>query len=88
MHNYCRISEETSLSLVCEENFGSGILIDKTAVKPSLMSSPERVILFFLLFLSIKYLLITLVKALLKPRRCVPPSFCGILLVKGRTSSE
>ena len=52
------------------------------------MSSPDNVILFFLLFLSEVYLLITLVSALLKPSRCVPPSFCGILLVKGKTSSE
>ena len=24
----------------------------------------------------------------LNPAKCVPPSFCGILFVKGRTSSE
>ncbi len=35
-----RTSEETSLSLVCEENFGSGTLTDNTQVKPSRMSSP------------------------------------------------
>ena len=40
-------SEETSLSLVCEENLGSGIFSDKTPVKPSLVSSPANVILFF-----------------------------------------
>ena len=40
-------SEETNLSLVCEENFGSGILIDNTPVNPSLVSSPDKVILFF-----------------------------------------
>ena len=66
----------------------NGILIDNTAVNPSLISSPDNVILFFLLFLSLKYLFITLVNALLKPSKCVPPSFCGILLVKGKTSSE
>jgi hypothetical protein len=33
-------SEETSLSLVCDENFGSGTLTDKTAVSPSRASSP------------------------------------------------
>ena len=35
-----RTSEETSLSLVCEENFGSGTLQDRTAVRPSRQSSP------------------------------------------------
>jgi hypothetical protein len=30
-----RTSEETSLSLVCEENFGSGTLTDSTQVRPS-----------------------------------------------------
>jgi hypothetical protein len=35
-----RTSEETSLSLVCEENFGSGTFTDKTAVRPSRQSSP------------------------------------------------
>ena len=67
---------------------GSGIFIDRIAVNPSFMSSPESVILFFLLLLSPEYLLITLVKALLKPSKCVPPSFWGILFVKGKTSSE
>ena len=35
-----RTSEETSLSLVCEENFGSATLTDSTAVRPSRQSSP------------------------------------------------
>ena len=35
-----RTSEETSLSLVCEENFGSGTLTDRTQVSPSRQSSP------------------------------------------------
>ena len=35
-----RTSEETSLSLVCEENFGSGTLTESTAVRPSRQSSP------------------------------------------------
>ena len=52
------------------------------------MSSPDKVTLFFLLFLSAVYLLITLVKALLNPNKCVPPSFWGILFVNGKTSSE
>ena len=33
-------SEETNLSLVCEENLGSGTLTESTAVKPSRASSP------------------------------------------------
>ena len=33
-------SDETSLSFVCDENFGSGTFTDKTAVKPSRASSP------------------------------------------------
>ena len=35
-----RTSEETSLSLVWEENFGSGTLTDSTQVRPSRASSP------------------------------------------------
>jgi DNA gyrase subunit B len=34
-------SEDTSLSLVCEENFGSGTFTDSTAIMPSRMSSPD-----------------------------------------------
>ena len=41
-------SDETSLSLVWEENLGSGTLTDKTAVKPSRASSPVVLTLFFL----------------------------------------
>ena len=37
-------SEETSLSLVCEENFGSWTLTETTAVRPSRQSSPERLV--------------------------------------------
>ncbi len=33
-------SEETSFSLVCEENLGSGTFTDSTAVRPSRASSP------------------------------------------------
>ncbi len=33
-------SDETSLSLVWEENFGSGTFTDSTAVRPSRTSSP------------------------------------------------
>jgi len=35
-----RTSDDTSFSLVCEENFGSGTFTDSTAVNPSFMSSP------------------------------------------------
>ena len=35
-------SDETSLSFVCDENFGSGTLTDSTAVRPSRTSSPRR----------------------------------------------
>ena len=43
-----RTSEETSLSLVCEENFGSGTLTDRMQVRPSRMSSPgQRDLLLF-----------------------------------------
>ena len=63
-------------------------LIDRTAVRPSFISSPDNVILFFLLFFSPAYLFTTLVKALLNHNKCVPPSFCGMLFVNGKTSSE
>ena len=36
-----RTSDETSLSLVCDENFGSGTLTDSTQVNPSRASSPD-----------------------------------------------
>ncbi len=36
-------SELTSLSLVWDENLGSGILTESTQVKPSRASSPESV---------------------------------------------
>ena len=69
-------SDETNLSLVCEENFGSGILTESTQVNPSFTSSPDSETLFFFKrFCSVAYLLMTLVNALLKPSRCVPPSF-------------
>ncbi len=42
-----RTSEETSLSLVCEENFGSGTCTEMTAVSPSRQSSPFSEIFSF-----------------------------------------
>jgi len=41
-------SEETNLSLVCEENFGSGSFTDRIAVSPSRASSPVIGTLSFL----------------------------------------
>ena len=76
-------SELTSLSLVCEENLGSGILTDRTQVRPSRMSSPVSVTLSrFSVPLSSAYLLSARVSAARKPMRWVPPSRCGMLLVK------
>jgi hypothetical protein len=43
-----RTSDDTSLSFVCEENFGSGTLTDSTQVRPSRISSPVSLISFFL----------------------------------------
>ena len=69
-------SEDTNLSFVWDENFGSGIFADNTQVSPSFISSPDIDNLFFFNKLcSFAYLFITLVKALLKPKMCVPPSF-------------
>jgi len=45
------LSEETSLSLVCEENFGSGNFTDSTAVSPSRISSPVVSTLAFFRYL-------------------------------------
>ena len=69
-------SEDTNFSFVCDENFGSGILVESTQVRPSLISSPEIANLFFLSKLfSFAYLFTTLVNALLNPSKWVPPSF-------------
>ena len=83
-----RTSLETSLSLVWLENFGSGTLTDSTQVRPSRASSPVKsTFSFFAMPLSCAYLPITRVSAPRKPAMCVPPSRCGMLLVKGRTVS-
>ena len=37
-----RTSDDTSLSLVCDENLGSGSFTDTIAVSPSRISSPVR----------------------------------------------
>ena len=43
-------SDETNLSLVCDENLGSGTFTDTTAIKPSRASSPVALIFAFLLY--------------------------------------
>ncbi len=63
-------SEDTSLSLVCEENFGSGTLTDNTAVSPSRASSPVvDTFSFFAAPLDSMYWLIVRVNAPLKPAK-------------------
>ena len=82
------ISLETSLSLVCDENLGSGSFTDNTQVKPSRISSPEVSTLAFLaMSLSAMYWLMVRVMAWRSAVRCVPPSRCGMLLVKHCTDS-
>ncbi len=76
-------SEETSFSLVWDENFGSGIFTDTMAVSPSRMSSPSMTtFLFFCVRLAWTKDFITLVMADLKPVTWVPRSLCGMLFVK------
>ncbi|MCY1241185.1 hypothetical protein D9M72_540750 [compost metagenome] len=83
-----RTSEETSLSLVCELNLGSGTLTESTQDRPSRMSSPVVSTLAFLATsFSSMYLLMTRVIAARRPVRWVPPSRCGMLLVKQSTCS-
>ena len=69
-------SDETNLSLVCDENFGSDILTDIIADSPSLESSPVTSTLSFDPddCFDIK-LLTVFVREALKPDKCVPPSF-------------
>lgn len=81
-------SEETSFILVCEANFGSGIFTDSTQARPSRMSSPAiSTFAFLAISFSSMYLLMTRVIAWRRPVRCVPPSACGMLLVKHSTCS-
>ena len=68
-------SDETSLSLVWDENLGSGTFTDSTHVMPSLASSPEMVILPFLATATVfEYPTNERVNADRKPCKCVPPS--------------
>ena len=41
-------SEDTSFSLVCDENLGSGTFTDIIAIKPSRTSSPSKSVGVFL----------------------------------------
>ena len=78
-----RTSDDTSFSLVCEENLGSGTLIESTAVRPSRASSPVSVTFSRLASpVETAKLLIVRVSAARKPARCVPPSPWRMLLVK------
>ena len=76
-----RTSLDTNLSLVCEPNFGSGILTLTILVNPSRKSSPDKLISFLVPF-SEMYLLIARVNPARNPAKCVPPSRFGILFVK------
>ena len=81
-------SEDTNLSFVWLENFGSGTFTDNTHVRPSLASSPVTLTLSLFFDPNEPTNIFTvLVNAPLKPARCVPPSPCGILLVNGNTNS-
>src|SRR6185295_13062299 len=73
-----RTSDDTSLSFVCDENFGSGTLHESTAVRPSRQSSPVSAT--FSLFD------VPSASAYCEISR-VPPSRCGMLLVKQSTLS-
>ena len=77
-------SWETSFSFVCEENFGSRILRETTAVSPSRQSSPERFVSFrfFVRLLASAYRWIARVSAARSPSRWVPPSLFEIVFVK------
>ena len=82
-----RTSEETSLSLVWDENLGSGTLIDKTAVRPSRQSSPVSAT-----FLAGEAAGVTIAGDLARQGaaeagKMVPASRCGMPLVKHSTAS-
>ena len=76
-------SELPKFVLVCPSNWGSGTLIDKIAVKPSLTSLPSNAESFsFNCFLFLATLFIVRVKAVFNPDKCVPPSRVAMLFVK------
>ena len=69
-----------SFVFVCPSNWGSLIFMFKTAVMPSLMSSPERALSeSFRRPNLLPYSFTVFVRPLLKPARCVPPSVVFIL---------
>ena len=73
------------MSLVCEENFGSGTFTDKTHVSPSRTSSPVSAIFSFLRMPEDEaYPLTARVIAARKPARCVPPSRCGNIVCEAQ----
>jgi hypothetical protein len=82
-------SEETSLSLVCEENLGSLTLTEMTAVRPSRQSSPESVVSLRPLVspFASAYFWTARVSAVLKPSRCVPPSRLLMVFVNVKSVS-
>ena len=83
-----RTSDDTSLSLVWEENFGSGTFTDNTQVRPSRASSPVKFTFsFFAMPDEVAKLLIVRVRAPRNPAIWVPPSRWGMLFVNGNTFS-
>jgi hypothetical protein len=84
-----RTSEETSLSLVCAGEFGIGHFHREDAGEAFAGVVAGDLNLFF--FRDAGFLRVfvdaTRVSAPRKPARCVPPSRCGMLLVKQRTFS-
>jgi hypothetical protein len=83
-----RTSELTSLSLVWLENLGSGTLTLSTQARPSRMSSPADLDLGLLGQLVVVDVLVDDARhRARRPVRWVPPSRCGMLLVKHSTLS-
>ncbi len=78
-----------SLVLVWPSNCGCATFTEMTAARPSRMSSPVRLGSFSLSsFLSLAYLLTTVVSAARKPSSWVPPSWVLMVLAKVCTDSE
>src|SRR6478735_3215248 len=78
-----------SLVLVWPSNCGSDTFTERTAARPSRMSSPVRLgSLSLSSFLSLAYLFTTLVNAARNPSSWVPPSWVLMVLAKVCTDSE
>jgi hypothetical protein len=78
-----RTSDETSLSLVCDENLGSGTLTESTQVRPSRAVVAGERDLFLLGDAGCLGIAVDLARQRgAEAGRCVPPSRCGMLLVK------